>query len=127
MFEHVRQESSGGLVIERSAGDDGVVLRLDGELDLATVSQFDAEIAEIARAAPPHVLIDLARVTFMDSTGLASIIRAHRAAASAGCTLAFRSGSDQVQRLLKLTGTIDFLTFEEDGQADEVRGACCGP
>jgi anti-anti-sigma factor len=49
----------------------------------------------------------------MDSTGLASIIRAQRDANSNGHDLALRRGSGQVQRLFELTGFGDRVTFED--------------
>ncbi len=50
----------------------------------------------------------------MDSTGLGSIVPAHRFVESNRHTLVLRRGSRQVQRLFELTGIADRLTFEDD-------------
>ncbi len=88
-------------------------MRLVGELDLETAVEFDRQLAaldgEIRR-----LLIDLSRVTFMDSTGLGSIVRAHQSAQANGYAFVVRRGSNQVQRLFALTGVDERLAFEDE-------------
>lgn len=56
--------------------DDCVVVRVEGELDMASASEFEEAIA---RAAPtPHVVIDLSSCTFLDSTGMRVITETMR-------------------------------------------------
>lgn len=45
----------------------------------------------------------------MDSTGLSIIVRAHQRMADEGCEVGLVKGSQQVQRLLDLTGVADRL------------------
>ena len=68
----------------------------------------------IERHDVPRLLIDLGAVTFMDSAGLSAIVRAHRSAAARGRALVLRRGPGQVQRLFRLTGVHDRLTFADD-------------
>jgi anti-sigma B factor antagonist len=105
---------SGRLTVQLFTDPGGVTLRLAGELDLETASELDRQLADIAETQVTRLLIDLGAVTFMDSTGLSSILRAHRSAGSNGHTLVLRRGSNQVQRLFELTGMNDRLTFEDD-------------
>jgi anti-anti-sigma factor len=91
----------------------GVRIRLVGELDLATVPELDRLLDELARHGHSRLLIDLTGVRFMDSSGLASILRALHAARGNGHRLSVRRGSPQVQRLFELTGVVDRLTFED--------------
>jgi anti-sigma B factor antagonist len=90
-----------------------VALRLEGELDLETSPEFDRRLAAIDQAQISRLLIDLAGVTFMDSRGLSSIVRAHQSAEANGHTLVVRRGSNQVQRLFALTSIDERLTFED--------------
>ena len=48
--------------------DDCVVVRVEGELDMASASEFEKAISGVTSA--PHVVIDLGSCTFLDSTGL---------------------------------------------------------
>lgn len=97
--------------IFRSQADGAVVVRVVGEIDLATAPALDAQLRDLEASGDARVILDLGGVEFMDSTGLHSIIRAQRNADCNGHTLAFRRGSPQVQRLLELTGVLTRLTF----------------
>jgi anti-sigma B factor antagonist len=105
---------SGRLTVDLLSDARGVVVKLDGELDLATAPQLDRQLARIEATKVTRVLIDLSGVTFMDSTGLRSIIRAHHFAESNNHRLVLRRGARQVQRLFELTGIDERLTFEDD-------------
>jgi anti-sigma B factor antagonist len=91
---------------------EGGVLTLEGELDLETAPEVDRQLDRIHASQVKRVLIDLSGVTFMDSTGLTSIVRASRFAESNGHRLVLRQGPRQVQRLFELTGIENRLTFE---------------
>jgi anti-sigma B factor antagonist len=104
---------SGRLTVQLITDAQGVALRLEGELDLETSLEFDRRLAAIDQARISRLLIDLGGVTFMDSRGLSSIVRAHQAAEANGHILVVRRGSNQVQRLFALTGIDERLTFED--------------
>jgi anti-anti-sigma factor len=101
------------LKIKLQPDPQGVRITLAGEVDLATVPELDRLLDDLADREHGRLLIDLSSVEFMDSTGLASIIRALRAADANGHGLTVRGGSPQVQRLFELTGLVDRLTFED--------------
>jgi anti-sigma B factor antagonist len=104
--------SSARFMVEVEPGSRIVVVALSGELDLETAPELARELATIDETQLERLVIDLGGVTFMDSTGLSSIVAAHRFAESNGHTLALRRGSKQVQRLFELTGVGERLTFE---------------
>jgi anti-sigma B factor antagonist len=80
-----------------------MVLRLDGELDLASASLFKREIESAEIAATPTVVLDLENLEFIDSTGLRIILAAHERSRERGQEFAVTRGSPQVQRLLSIT------------------------
>jgi anti-sigma B factor antagonist len=90
-----------------------VVVRLTGEVDVATGPELEQRLQEIETGGHTHVLIDLSEVEFMDSTGLRSIVRAQYFADANGRRLTLRRGSPQVQRLFEITGLLDRLVFED--------------
>jgi anti-anti-sigma factor len=102
-----------GLTIDRTGDSTRALLMLAGELDLATVSKLEKELCELDGASPRHYLIDLGELEFMDSSGLAALIRAQISARTNGHTLAFRRPSRQVERLLEVTGLRERLSFED--------------
>jgi anti-sigma B factor antagonist len=112
-FESSDLSAPGHLTIRRTADAQGVVLALHGELDLGSAPALAQALAEIENSSLRGLVIDLSGLEFMDSTGLALIVGAHRDARESGRRLRFRRGSRQVQRLLEMTGIIDQLSFEE--------------
>lgn len=104
--------SVGPLRMKRSGDDSEVVLSLSGELDLQSAPELERELAAIRSDRPRRLLLDLSQLEFMDSTGLAAIIRADQAAAADGISLRLRAGGPQVQRLFELTGVGDQFTFD---------------
>ena len=105
--------SVGPLRIRRDGDRSEVVLSLSGELDLQSTGEFERELEAIRSDRPDRMLLDLSQLEFMDSTGLALIIRAEQAAAEDGISLRLRAGGPQVQRLFELTGVLDRFTFDE--------------
>ncbi len=99
------------LEVHRRADPHGVVLVLEGEVDLGSAPKIEHELRKIQEARPERIVIDLRRLDFMDCTGLALMIRAQRTAQASGHRLALRRGPAQVQRLFQLTGLADEFTF----------------
>lgn len=86
-------------------------MRVAGELDLATAEELDSRLMEILARAH-QVVLDLGELSFMDSTGLASIIRAVNRADGVGAVLEIAAPlPPQPKRLLELTGVISRLAF----------------
>lgn len=105
---------SGRLAVKVITGDQGLTVRLDGELDLETAEELERHLAAIQDSVVTRLLIDLGGVAFMDSTGLGAIVRAQQVTEANGCAFVVRRGSKQVQRLVALTGVDERLTFEGD-------------
>ncbi|MDQ6605159.1 MAG: STAS domain-containing protein [Actinomycetota bacterium] len=102
-----------GLLIQRRADSQGVVLFLSGELDLATAPGLDRELRAAGEAHPGRLLVDLRGLQFIDSVGLGSIIRAQQFATAGDHVLSLRRGPAQVQRLFDLVGLSDRFKFED--------------
>ena len=99
------------LNIEVEAREDGpATLRLTGELDLVTAPALNEELAKHG----PGVVLDLAGVEFLDSTGLVLLMESAR---DRGVVLR-REVSPAVARLLEVTKTEQLFTW-----AEETRGA----
>jgi anti-sigma B factor antagonist len=100
--------------------DGAIVIKLSGELDLATAPALEEEL-ERASQSDGGVILDLRELEFMDSTGLSVLVRAHQAAEEAGRALSLVKGPPQVQRLLSLTGVAERLNLidaPEDAQGE---------
>lgn len=83
---------------------DGALL-LTGEIDSYTAPELSERLA----GDPPVEVLDLAGVTFIDSSGLRVIVEAHQSRLAAGARLVLRSPSAAVQRLLEISGLAGHL------------------
>lgn len=72
-----------------------------GELDIATVDEFDRLLREVPTTA--HLVIDLAEVTFVDSVTLSRLVRAARLHETAGTAVVLAGATGIVQRVLSIT------------------------
>ena len=86
-------------------------MTLQGEIDPHTTKALDTAIDE-AVGDGTVVVLDLAGVTFIDSAGLRSLIRAQRLAEDAGGGLDLRNLRPSAQRILDITGLNAELTIE---------------
>ena len=82
-----------------------VVLVPSGELDLQTVDRLDGEVRDLRSAGFEHVVIDLRRLDFVDSSGLRLLLSLRNTALRRGHRLELIQGGDQVRRLFVLTRT----------------------
>jgi anti-sigma B factor antagonist len=97
-------------------------VRIEGELDLAVAGQLD-EVLTNAIGEYSCVLVGLERCDFIDSSGIAVILRAHNRMESDGNRLAIYAPTDQVLRVLSMTGlTSNGLVFDSVEEALAVIG-----
>lgn len=86
------------------ASRDGVhTATLSGELDIATAGRLTEALEALEPAPGEQLVIDLASVGFMDSTGLRVLIAANRDAADTGYELVIVTGESPARRVLELT------------------------
>jgi anti-anti-sigma factor len=79
-------------------------IRWSGAIDTAATGAFAGEIRSAERSSHAGVAIDLSQVTFIDSSGLRVLMRAHQRR-----PLELVGVSPQVAGLLELTGLVDFF------------------
>jgi anti-anti-sigma factor len=99
----------------RTEDRDGLVhLALVGELDLSTVAKVQEELRRIEASSPATVVVDLSKLTFLDSTGLRCIVTADERAREAGRRMVVVRGPDAVQRVFAITRLEERLEMVDD-------------
>jgi anti-sigma B factor antagonist len=93
-----------------------VVVAVVGEIDLATRDKLESAIVTaIGVAGSDHkVIVDLAQTTFLDSTGIAVLVRGREAAAEANTHYSINGAYGMVRHVLELTGVLAVLTQDPD-------------
>jgi anti-sigma B factor antagonist len=82
---------------------DGVtVLRVEGEVDLATLDQFRAALLAAAEAG--HLVVNLDKCEWLDSTGRGALVNAQRIASARGCAVALVCTSVKLLKIFRYTG-----------------------
>jgi anti-anti-sigma factor len=89
--------------------DDGAIV-VHGDIDMAGGPLLDSSIQQRDPGAP--VVIDLADVFFIDSSGLRSLLDAARRAHARDTQVVLRSIGPEVARLLEITGTTGQFVIE---------------
>ncbi len=91
--------------------DGGVRLAVAGEIDIATVDPLaDAMSGIIRDRRPVRLDVDFAEVTFLDSSGVAALVAAWRAASADRIDFAVVNCGPNVLRVLEITGMVQMLT-----------------
>jgi anti-sigma B factor antagonist len=101
------------LRITSAASPDGdVVVQLFGELDLGTVPILVGALDDLLDGDPVAIELDMAELTFIDSSGVGAYVTAFRRARAMGSRLTLGERSGIVQRVLQLSGVEEALARE---------------
>lgn len=99
------------LQVEVRRAPDRVILALTGELDMASAPLLQGAVEAADLNASELVVLDLKGLEFVDSTGLRVILAVRKLCGERGQELAVTQGSQQVERLLSVTGVGEHLTM----------------
>lgn len=91
------------------------MISLEGDIDIASVDRLDEELAVVEQNGTTGILLDFGLLTFIDSTGLHCIDRAHRRAQSAGRVLAVSNESRTIKRPFEVAGMDSLLNSPAAG------------
>ena len=95
------------LEVQTRQADNGVtVVAPTGRLDVAGAPALKDAIGEVVKNGPPKVVIDMEGVSFVDSTGLGSVIAALKLVRNSKGDLRLAAPNQQVRVVLELT-TLD--------------------
>lgn len=110
--------------------DDGIsAVSVRGELDMNTAPRLQQELDELLTDAEASIMLDLCECEFIDSTGIALIVRSwqrldREAGGEGEGRLVLCSHNHQVRRLLKITGVDASISMHEQREEAlaELRG-----
>jgi anti-sigma B factor antagonist len=88
-----------------------VIVRVEGEVDMNTVSAFGGALAQACDlvAPPMRVVADLTGVTFLSSAGLTALLEVHHRCERQGTPLRVEVTHPTVRRALEITGVDQIL------------------
>jgi anti-anti-sigma factor len=105
--------STGGFTASVTIAGGVAMVTLTGEADLAARSEFNAALDEALATDAPKVVLDVARLSYLESACLRTILHAHRRAEEQGRELVMRNVRGIVGRVLDVAG-VTKLIVEND-------------
>lgn len=109
--KNARQNGSPCFEVQHVVSATEHTLVLTGELDLASCAALNAAVAEAWTEATTAMVLDLRRLTFIDSSGIHAVLLAKHLCAEHECDFLLVPGQAQVQRVFEITGLLDHLPF----------------
>ena len=92
------------LQIDVSRREGFTVISPQGEIDFATGPQLKDAITELLVAGEVHLVVDLLKVDFIESTGLGALIGGRRRAHALKGSLVLVCTEDQMLKIFRITG-----------------------
>ena len=91
----------------------GAIVTLGGELEFGTVASLRTALSDLAQQSCDPVVVDLAAVRFIDSTGLSLLVQAKQRFASQGRRFELRRPTHRVVRVIETSGLADLLALDD--------------
>ncbi|MEU8890609.1 STAS domain-containing protein [Streptomyces sp. NPDC048442] len=107
-------ESTVDQAVEARRAGNALVLAMTGELDLFAALQCGPQIDRVLTSHPPRTVVDLRRVTFLDCSGLALLLRVRGQVARWGGEFEVHCPDRDVLRILQYVELLVPLTFVEE-------------
>jgi anti-sigma B factor antagonist len=105
--------------------DDVAVVELQGELDIYTAPQFKEALTQGVQEGATCVIVDLAKVTFLDSIALGVVVDGAKAVTARGGTLDIVCTDEHTRRIFTITGLDQILDiYPSRGEALEAAKRC---
>jgi anti-sigma B factor antagonist len=122
----VRESSTSPFQIGMRGEPDAVIIALSGEFDLDVAAELAPCVAAAVEAGHGDVVIDLAEVSFIDSSGIAAILRERQQVD--GHRLLIRNARQNIRRVFGMAGLSDVLDGDSAVGVDgDGEGAKCEP
>ena len=95
------------LKVDLSQVNGSAFLTVEGEIDADSIVQFRAALDSVQ--LDKHVLVDMAGVRFMDSTGINALVDRSLRIEGTGGSLRITNPSRSVQRVVEITGLAELF------------------
>jgi anti-anti-sigma factor len=85
------------------------LVKLSGELDISVAPVLEEHVRYLGGAIAADVLMDLDRLTFLDSSGISVIVMACKRVRANGGSFSVTCSEPRVRRTLELSGLLEYL------------------
>ena len=109
--------------------DDVPILDVTGEIDIYTTPQFKEAVSAAIDENKPAIVINMANVTYMDSSGFGTLLSATKRLRPLDGALYLANCNDSIQRMLQITrlNTIFGVYASEDEALTAAKSGASAP
>jgi anti-anti-sigma factor len=108
-----------------AAGSGPVFVILAGEMDIVSTGAFVDSMTELERSSPDRVVIDVAGLSFIDSSGINALVQAARTVEARGGRAVLASPAAHVLRVFEITRVSELVSIA--GDRDEALRLAAAP
>jgi anti-sigma B factor antagonist len=101
-----------GLVVDATVVDGSATVRLAGELDVATAGALRSTLCRLDDQGVHSVVVDLAELGFIDSSGLSELVQALSRSRAAGGDVVLRRPTPATRKVLEIVGLTELFAVE---------------
>lgn len=98
--------------ITKTINNNVVILKITGDVDLSNSPNLRIEFAKLIKDKAPSILVDLSEVTYMDSSGLATLIEAMQKTTQNDGTFKLRGVTGAVKNMFEIARLNEIFAIE---------------
>lgn len=100
-----------GLAIGRDERDGAIILTLEGDVDMSCSPALREAIRRAQDARPKRLVVDLSRVEYMDSSGLATLVEAMKVTRAQKAVLVLCNMNAKVRAIFEIARLHHYFTI----------------
>lgn len=100
--------------LETETEGNSVLVTIRGDLDIQVAEHVADELSRVESTNPDVLVLDLRRLSFMDSSGMAIVAAARARAQAAGRRFAIVAPPAGVMRAFEVSGLAELVTIADD-------------
>jgi anti-sigma B factor antagonist len=112
----VSTDGSAAIAVEVRHDAGAAHVTLGGELEFGTAASLRTTLSDLVQQGGGPVVVDLAQLRFIDSSGLSLLVQAKQRFAAQGRTFELRAPNERVSRVIETSGLGEL--FEIDAPPD---------
>lgn len=117
-----KRHDTGNLRVSVTAAAPEARIELRGELSLSSYDELERALDAAEQVDAPRLVIDLSRLTAIDSTGIGCLVHAVERAREAGADVELIQGPKAVSEVFEMVGLVDVLPFRASQSPATERG-----
>jgi anti-anti-sigma factor len=110
----VAGEDAPAIALDVEREGDTAIITVGGELEFGTAAALRSMLIELSQQGADPVVVDIAGLEFIDSTGLSLLVQAKQRFESQGRRFVLRRPTHRVVRVLETSGLAELFVIQAD-------------